>query len=386
MQDISLNSLEKKSFYSFLVLYTFSSSLFILLSAFWYYTAQKNSFERNQYYKLQHIADAVSKEIISAHMQGKGFHTPKDYEGVSIGLVDIKQNTVYGSLGSKHFPLKESFLIIDKHSILISTGTSDHLNIRFVVVQSEEFFMRIETLKQNIFGVVILSIIVMVILAWLLSRIFMRPIHEKIKQIEDFVHDTAHELNTPVTALRMSVSRAIKKQAYDPKILKNISISTKQLFDMYNALSYLSFESKFEVSDAIDLQETLSKSVLYYQELSESKGIVLNLQAESFAFKIDETKASMLFGNLINNAIKYSHPSSQIDISLKNGVLIVQDYGIGIAEEKLSKIYEIYNRETEYAGGFGIGLSIVQKITQEYGIKIEVESKLNKGSVFRLSF
>ncbi|MDF1880184.1 HAMP domain-containing histidine kinase [Sulfurimonas sp. MAG313] len=381
-----MNSLEKKSFYSFIALYTFSSSLFILLSAFWYYTAQKNSFQSNEYYKLQHIADAVSKEIISSHMQGKGFHIPKKHDGVRISLVDVNNTVVYGQLETKHFPLKEDFLIEEKHSLLISTGTSDHLNIRFVLVYSQGLYLKTETLRKNVFGVIIMSIIIMVILAWLLSRIFMRPLHQKIKQIEDFVHDTAHELNTPITALSMSVSRAMKKQVYDEKILKNISISTKQLFDIYNALSYLSFESQKEPEKDIDLKDVLIKSVQYYQELSESKKIVLNLQAESYSFKIDETKITMLFGNLINNAIKYSHPSSHIDIFLKDGVFKIQDYGIGIEKEKLGMIYEIYNRETEYAGGFGVGLSIVQKITQEYKIDIKVESEPTKGSTFTLSF
>lgn len=94
----------------------------------------------------------------------------------------------------------------------------------------------------------------------------------------------------------------------------------------------------------------------------------------------------MLFGNLINNAIKYSHPSSQIDIIFKDKVFSIEDYGIGIDKDKLSKIYETYNRETDYAGGFGIGLSIVKKISQEYGLRLEVKSALDKGSCFSVTF
>jgi len=53
------------------------------------------------------------------------------------------------------------------------------------------------------------------VISYLLAKLFMRPIHERITQIERFIQDISHELNTPITALKMSVSRAKKKQIYD---------------------------------------------------------------------------------------------------------------------------------------------------------------------------
>jgi len=247
-------------------------------------------------------------------------------------------------------------------------------------------FLHVEKLKKDVLLIVLLSISVIIALASILSRLFMRPIRQKIKQIEDFVHDTAHELNTPITALSMSVSRALKKEAYDEKILKNISISTKQLFDIYNTLSYLSFESKQEEATVLDVCSVLTKSIEYYKELAQSKKIEVIVECEDFNYKIDEVKLTMLFGNLINNAIKYSHANSKIEISFINGIFKIKDFGIGIQADKLTKIYERFNRETEYAGGFGIGLSIVKKISEEYGMKVKVESEINEGSCFIIDF
>jgi len=360
--------------------------LFICLSGYWYYTAQKNALQSNQYYRLQHIADAISRQIISSHMKGAGFHVPADYEGVQIALVAIDNEVVYGKLPSSLFPLQEQYYQNEKEAVFISKAPQDHLNVRFIVLRTQEYIEKLQSLNEQLELTVSVSIFVMIVLAWILSKLFIHPVHQKIKQIEDFVHDTAHELNTPITALSMSVSRALKKETYDAKILKNISISTKQLFDIYTALSYLSFESKKEEEHEIDIKTVLEKSVAYYQELCESKKITLNLEVESHLMNIDETKLNMLFGNLINNAIKYSHPNSKIDISFKAGIFSIQDYGIGIEKEKLSKIYELYNRETEYAGGFGIGLSIVKKIALEYDIGLEVSSEEGKGSLFTLIF
>lgn len=385
-KGIDLNSLEKKSFYSFLALYILSSFIFITLSAYWYYTAQKNALQSNQYYKLQHISDTLSQKIIHAHMQGLKLDIPVLDKGIGIALIDVNKEVIYGSLINDFSPSKAEYFEKGEDNILISDAPQEHLNIKFVVVHSKALFEQKIDLKRRVLAVMVLSIMMMIGLAWILSRFFMSPLHQKIKQIEGFVHDTAHELNTPITALSMSVSRALKKRDYDEKILKNISISTKQLFDIYRSLAYLSFDSKKQVSRELDLSTVLKKSVAYYKELSESKKIEISLEVEAFIFAIDEAKLSMLFGNLINNAIKYSMPNSSIEISLKEGVFKIQDYGIGIEEEKLSKIYERYNRETDYAGGFGIGLSIVQKISQEYKINIEVTSEKNKGSCFTLVF
>jgi two-component system OmpR family sensor kinase len=380
-----LNTLEKKSFYSFLALYIISSLIFTALSAYWYYTAQKNMYQSNQRYRLQHIADTISQGIIHSHMQGKELEVPH-FDDVIVALINVNKEVVYGSLMEDFLPNKMEYFEIGEYSVLISYSPQTHHGIESVVVQSKALNEQLTDLKQNVLAVMLVSIILMIALAWVLSKLFIRPLHVRVKQVEDFVHDTAHELNTPVTALSMSVSRALKKKVYDEKALKNISISTKQLFDIYRSLSYLSFESKHQSSPVLDVARTLEKSVLYYKELSESKKIEISLEAEPFRFKIDEIKLSMLFGNLISNAIKYSMPESTIKIRFKDGVFTIQDEGVGIAQEKLSKIFERYNRESDYAGGFGIGLSIVQKIAKEYNITVDVSSKKDKGTCFILVF
>jgi len=360
--------------------------MFICLSAYWYYAAQKNSFESNQYYKLQHIADKISQSIVNAHMKNLQLHMPAFDEKLSIALIGVNNELIQGELTEEFSPTQAEYINLGTHNILISESAQEHLGVKLVVVQSDILFTQLKGLKEKILIGLFISISVMIVLAFILSRFFMRPLHQKIKQIEAFVHDTAHELNTPITALSMSVSRALKKESYDPKILKNISISTKQLFDIYNALSYLSFESTPDTLTRIDVRDVLVKSVAYYYELAQCKKIELQIESESFLFNIDEAKLTMLFGNLINNAIKYSHPNSIIKLKLKDGIFTIQDKGIGIEVKNLSNIFERFNRETEYAGGFGIGLSIVQKISKEYGLKIKVESEIDKGSCFSIIF
>lgn len=386
VQDTGLNKLEKKSFYSFLSLYIVSSIVFIFLSAYWYYAAQKSALESNDYYKLQHIADKTSQDIISSHMHGKEIPVIKQSESITVSLIDMNGKLVRGALYKGSSIKEDGYFKSDDFSTLVSSAPQEHQNIKYVVVQSSGLSSLVSVLKLNVIAVMMFVIILMMILAWVLSKLFLSPIHQKIIQIEGFVHDTAHELNTPITALKMSVSRALQKKSYDEKILRNISISTKQLFAIYSALSYLSFESKNEDVQEIDVSAVLKKSVEYYQEISESKNITISVEMEPFMYKIDEVKLTMLFGNLINNAIKYSMRDSKIEISLKDGIFIIQDYGIGIDKDKIVNIFKKYNRETDYAGGFGVGLSIVKKISQEYDISVEVRSEKDVGTAVFLRF
>jgi two-component system OmpR family sensor kinase len=96
--------------------------------------------------------------------------------------------------------------------------------------------------------------------------------------------------------------------------------------------------------------------------------------------KIDSHKLSKLFDNNLINAIKYSNPNSKIEIIVKNDGFIVKDYGIGIKKDKIKEIFTRYKRATTQGGGFGIGLSVVKKITQEYGFDIKIDSSYQKGT------
>jgi two-component system OmpR family sensor kinase len=107
---------------------------------------------------------------------------------------------------------------------------------------------------------------------------------------------------------------------------------------------------------------------------------------EDLFIRLDKERAKLLFSNLLSNAIKYSLPNKRISLTLTKESFIIQDEGVGIAKEKHEKIFDLYERASQQAGGFGVGLSIVKQICDESNIKIEVDSKLNQGTAFRFSW
>jgi two-component system OmpR family sensor kinase len=101
---------------------------------------------------------------------------------------------------------------------------------------------------------------------------------------------------------------------------------------------------------------------------------------------IAPTKAKMLINNLLSNAIKYSKPNTTITITTSPESFTIKDEGIGIEKEKLDMIFQRFVRANSYAGGFGVGLNIVDSIVTEYGYIITVKSEKNRGTEITLQF
>ena len=379
-----MNKITKKSFYSFLTLYLVSSFIFLFMAAYWFYTSQKSMEMQNNYYKMNNIADTISADVINAHMQGSEFQL-KIFKGYSIALFDKNKNLKYGQIIQK-VDFSKMYYMDGLTFTLTSHRTAGHLGIDFVVIQSNQCTSNIMKMKNKVIVTSIFIGILIIIIAVILSTMFLRPIKEKMQEIEGFVKDTTHELNTPITALMMSTSRAKSKQIYDEKIMKNISISTKQLYDIYSSLSFLSFDKSSEKAIELNFVDVIEESINYFDELLDKKHINLEFTSSTCRLNIAPTKAKMLINNLLSNAIKYSLPNSKISLHVEENSFTIKDEGIGIAKDKLDTIFERFTRANSYAGGFGVGLNIVDNIAKEYNYKVDIVSKENIGTTITIKF
>lgn len=378
-----MNKLTQKSFWLFLTLYLTSSFILLLTSSYWFYSAQTSMQKSNDYFELRNISEQVSSEVIKAHMMKYPF-VLKTYSDITIGLYDKNNSLVHGSSLQDVDFSKDSYMIDDVFTV-ISKGTANHLDIKHVAVQSTKCASSLKAIREQIFLVTTLIAMFIITISVVLSKIFLRPIKNKMQEIENFVKDTTHELNTPITALMMSTSRAKSKKVYDENIIQNISISTKQLYDIYSSLSYLSFESK-EEDKKLNFDDVVQESIEYFNELLNKKNLSLRFQREECVLIIAPTKAKMLINNLLSNAIKYSHPNSNITIKLSQSYFYIEDDGIGITEDKLNDIFKRFSRANSYAGGFGVGLSIVDEISKNYNYTIDIISKEHIGTKIGIKF
>jgi two-component system phosphate regulon sensor histidine kinase PhoR len=130
----------------------------------------------------------------------------------------------------------------------------------------------------------------------------------------------------------------------------------------------------------------------------EEEGGSLNVKMESTEdlVMIDDVLIANMFNNLVDNAIKYHREGVPPDITIstkdarKHIRVRVEDNGIGMTKETMSRIFERFYRahtgNLHNVKGFGIGLSYVKSIADAHGIKIRVESTVGKGSMFTIDF
>ena len=379
-----MNKITKKSFYSFLALYLLSSFSFLILAAYWFFTSQVAMEKNGNFYKMNHIADTVSSEVIKAHMSATPFNLPL-FANAKVALLDENKKILYGGFNHK-IDFSQEYYMRDDSFTLVTQRTAGHLGVKYVVVQSGECVANITILKNKIFYTVIMTGFAVLVIAIFLSYMFLKPLRDKMREIETFVKDATHELNTPITALMMSASRMKSKKTYDENIVQNVSISSKQLYDIYSSLSFLSFDNSSEEARSVRFDEVVAEDVQYFQELLERKKILVVQELQPCEITIAPTKAKMLANNLLSNAIKYSAPNTTIALKTTSDGFVIKDEGIGIARDKLDVIFKRYARANSYAGGFGIGLSIVENIAKEYGFKIEIESQEGEGTTVRIAF
>lgn len=379
-----MNKLTKRSFYSFITLYLVSSFIFLTLASYWFFTAQVSTEMSSNYHKMNNVANKVTAAVITADMMKRDF-TLEKFPTTQVALFDKDLVLRYGkTLGSVDFT--QTYYKNDPTFTLISTSVSGHLNIHYIVVQSNECVTYIKALKNSVFYTALIIGLIIILIAVLLSYIFLKPIKDKMHEIEEFIKDTTHELNTPISALMMSTSRVKEKKVYDENIITNISISTKQLYEIYSSLTFLNFDTSSEKPQEIMFDEVVEDSIAYFNELIQKKNISLEVTKEECRLFITPSKAKRLINNLLSNAIKYSPPNKKITITIKQNSFIISDEGIGIAKEKLDTIFQPFKRASSYAGGFGIGLNIVDTIVKEYNYKIIIASQENEGTTVTLNF
>lgn len=217
-----------------------------------------------------------------------------------------------------------------------------------------------------------------------LSRMFLRPMNDAIALLDDFIKDTTHELNTPVTAILTNVE-ALKNGELPPaaaKKLHRIEIASRTISTLYDDLTYLVLNHDLAVRNVrLDLGTLLHERIDYFRDRIEQKKLSLALEIDpGVELLIDPAKAARLIDNLLSNAIKYTRAGGAVSVVARNGLLCVEDNGIGIPETMRERIFERYTRADKSVGGFGIGLHIVAMIAKEYGLTIAVESEENVGT------
>lgn len=206
-------------------------------------------------------------------------------------------------------------------------------------------------------------------------------------------------MKTPVTTIKAFAQIALKQAEKNAdtsilEYLKKINLHTNKLDSLLTELLDVSkiHAGRLTLSYTIvDFGSYLDEVIQSIKYVTPSHKINVTVK-ENAKVEIDTLRIEQVITNLLNNAAKYSPGKKYIDIEthVENGFLItaVKDYGIGISQKNLKKLFDRFYRVEETSKtytGLGIGLFISNEIIKQHNGKMWVESKEGEGSVFYFS-
>ncbi len=226
---------------------------------------------------------------------------------------------------------------------------------------------------------------------------------DELKKLEafrrEFIADVSHELKTPIFAAQGFVHTlldgAVNDRAVRNKFLKKAAKSLDGLDMLVQDLLTLSHIETGQIKmhfENIDMYKLTEEVFEQFEGKADKKDVHLKIEGHGHSVMVyaDWQRITQVMTNLISNAIKHSQDGSEIivsfDVSKKNVVTRVRDFGEGIPEEHVSRIFERFYRvdksRSREKGGTGLGLSIVKHILDGHSTRAEVESVPGEGSTF----
>lgn len=377
-----------------MLIYLISIYSFIFVLAYMFYTIEIKNLHENYGLKIRAFASSVAHYIVTSHMmEDERLSQCLKQNGPNV-CFENKDNYKVSLYGVGEKPLhvgfqedvdfSQKFYFSGDDLFYIDESSQLHLGVAYVVVKKEGVYHERNALVKEVLLYVFFSLAFATLLGYVLAKLFLKPIKTEIETLDNFIKDSTHELNTPITAILMSIETL---KNIDPKKKKRIELSGKRIASLYANLSYMLLHDKDnEHKSEVDVRALIEERMDYFADLAQSKSLHVNLHLAQKSLHVNTESMVKLIDNLFSNAIKYNKLGGTIEVILSSEFLSVKDSGIGIAPEKIPQITKRYKRANSDKGGFGIGLDIVNTICKTNGFRLEISSKEGEGSEFKVWF
>lgn len=216
-------------------------------------------------------------------------------------------------------------------------------------------------------------------------------LQEAVVQQQRFVSDAAHELRTPLAALQVQIDNlqaTAKAEQAEPMLEIRAGIRrASMLLDQLLRMARLEEPTDDAATEAIDLTELVTQCVANFVYLASSKGVDLGMsRRDSASISGSSSQLRMLFGNLIDNAIRYTPAGGVVDVSVlrvdRSTVVEIADTGCGIAAEHFPRLFDRFFRAAPpNIEGSGLGLAIAGAVAKRHDLRIALENRADSSGV-----
>ncbi|WPP50697.1 sensor histidine kinase [Catalinimonas niigatensis] len=214
-------------------------------------------------------------------------------------------------------------------------------------------------------------------------------------ELDNFVYTASHDLKAPVTNLEglMNLIESRTPASCTDELHPLYFMMNKQIDKLKLIIHDLADVGRIEKDateafEKIEIRKIIDDFIVTHQEAIAKKEASIHTDLKPDHLYFSPIHLRSILYNLLDNAIKYSHPSMEPKVLIATElqdeywVLKVSDNGIGIPEEYHDKIFEMFKRFNRYADGTGMGLYIVKRIVEKYQGEVSVVSETGKGATF----
>jgi signal transduction histidine kinase len=193
--------------------------------------------------------------------------------------------------------------------------------------------------------------------------------------LKEFSENAAHEIQTPLAVIRSKADLLMQQKSLNKdsiNLIKSINEATTKLFKLNQGLLLISkIENQiFHEKKKVSLTQIIKKSLENYKEIMELKKITVEFEAKDEAvIEMNDVLAEVLISNLLSNAVRFNIDKGFIKCRIDNKILIISNSGLPLSVNP-EDLFKRFYKGTDNPQSVGLGLSIVKKITDGYGMTI----------------
>jgi len=358
---------EKRSFLYFLATYILSSLILFFIGINFYYNLSRHNLLESKAFKLR-------EEIftfIETNRVGRFLKTgiKPNFQNKDIAIYKNGKFLI-GTFKKDNLNFKKVYWL--ENGVLYYIYEKQRRDDLLYFVAKKDISKELYKIKEKVLLVTLIFILIVSVIAYILGKLFLKPLKKAFLLQEEFISDATHELNTPISNILINIEliKELYPELKNIEELTKIEASAKRVSKIFKNLSFLKLHKSYKKDiKKINTAKVLEDRVEFFNTLIKSKNLKVDMRLKRLTVDIDYEDLIKIVDNLLSNAIKYSPLNSTIYIAIEDRELCIKNIG-EIKSEKMVK--KKFFRENQNEGGFGIGLYIVDKIAKEYGFEFKI--------------